>query len=88
MVQLDRPKFEVEDGRRTRQCHSTCSKTISQLIDEAVAMGWRREEIALQIADAADDYILYLASNAKHDELTGEENANLPLENDVMQVPQ
>jgi hypothetical protein len=27
-------------------------------------MGWRREEVAVQLADAADDYVLYLASNS------------------------
>jgi hypothetical protein len=51
MVELDRPKFHIEDRRRTDQCHSTCSKAISQLIDEAVAMGWRREEVALQVPE-------------------------------------
>lgn len=33
-----------------------------RLVDEAAALGWRREELALQLADLADDYVLYLAS--------------------------
>jgi hypothetical protein len=84
MVELDRPKFHVGDRRRTDECHSTFSRAISQLIDEAVAMGWRREEVALQVADAADDYVIYLASNTKRDELSAEANENVALANEVV----
>lgn len=63
MVQFGKPRFQFEERQRALDCRYACTKVYSKLIDEAVAMGWRREEVALQLADAADDYILYLASN-------------------------
>jgi len=66
MTEIDMPKFQVEDSRRVKECQIVCSKALAKLIDEAVALGWRREEVAVQLADAADDYVLYLASNHTH----------------------
>jgi hypothetical protein len=64
MTQIDMPQFQVEDARRAKECQIVCTKAFAKLVDEAVALGWRREEVAVQLADAADDYVLYLASNS------------------------
>jgi len=63
MAQFEKPKFDIEDRQRSRECLNACTMMLSELIDEAVAAGWRREEVALHMADAADDYVLYLATN-------------------------
>ena len=47
---------------RTSQCRATFAAAVKELILDAVANGWRQEEVALAVADAADEYVLYLAS--------------------------
>ncbi|WP_431324847.1 hypothetical protein [Rhizobium sp. YTU87027] len=62
MVDIRSPIYDVDDSRRALQCTSVFNDALSLLIRKAVLAGWREEEAALQIADLADDYILYLTS--------------------------
>ena len=56
------PRYKITDRRRYSQCESGCREALSKLINEAAALGWRREELAIHFADAADDYVWHLAT--------------------------
>jgi hypothetical protein len=50
---------------RSRECEAVCKTAITDVVRRAVAAGWREEEIALHLADAAENYVMYLATKAK-----------------------
>jgi hypothetical protein len=56
------PQYEAGDRRRYSDCESSCREALSKLITEATELGWRREELAIHLADAADDYVWHLAT--------------------------
>lgn len=62
MQMIDPPLFSVSEMARTSQCRATFAAAVKELVFDAVANGWRQEEVALALADAADEYVLYLAS--------------------------
>jgi predicted trehalose synthase len=56
------PRYKASDRRRYSECESRCREALSKLINEATELGWRREELAIHLADAADDYVWHLAT--------------------------
>ncbi|MDS7597022.1 hypothetical protein [Agrobacterium tumefaciens] len=62
MQQIQPPRFAVDQTARIAECRETFVAAARSLIVNAVANGWREEEAALALADAADEYVLYLAS--------------------------
>ncbi len=62
MTTIRSPKYSAEDMGRSRECETTCKEAIIDVVRRAVAAGWREEEIALHLADAAEDYVIYLAT--------------------------
>ncbi len=65
MTNINSPKYSAEDTGRSRECAAVCNAAITDVVRRAVAAGWREEEIALHLADAAEDYVMYLATTAK-----------------------
>ena len=59
---IEPPLFSVSEMARTSQCRETFAAALKGLVLAAVANGWRQEEAALALADAADEYVLYLAT--------------------------
>ena len=55
------PTYDVNDPRRESEAREIFSAEVREVILKAVASGWREAEAALALADAADEYILYLA---------------------------
>lgn len=55
------PSYRIFEQERARECQTVCRSVYSKLIAEAVALGWREQEVALELADAADDYVFYLS---------------------------
>lgn len=63
MTQLfSSPIHGANETRRVKECSTLCINVVGQVIRDAVALGWREQEIALCLADACDDYVLYLAT--------------------------
>jgi hypothetical protein len=62
MSMFQAPKYSVDEINRLRECKAVCRRAYSDLVATAVALGWREQEIALELADVADDYVLYLAA--------------------------
>ncbi|WP_040677275.1 hypothetical protein [Rhizobium mesoamericanum] len=65
MSNINSPKYSAEDMGRSRECEAVCKAVITDVVRRAVAAGWREEEIALHLADAAENYVMYLATRAK-----------------------
>jgi len=64
MTNIRTPKYSADDMGRSRECEAVCNMAITEVVRRAVA-GWREEEIALHLADAAGDYVMYLAISAQ-----------------------
>ena len=62
MTDIRSPLYSADDTRRARHCRNVFNEALSKLLGNAVAAGWRQEEVALQIADLADDLVMDLAS--------------------------
>jgi len=62
MANIRSPRYCNDDIRRIEHAKKVFDEALSNLLRDAVAVGWREEEAALQIADLADDYIMNLAS--------------------------
>ncbi|WP_283194054.1 hypothetical protein [Rhizobium sp. AN80A] len=62
MTNIRSPRFNAEDIGRSRECESVCKGAITEVVRRAIAAGWREAEIALHLADAAEDYVIYLAT--------------------------
>lgn len=62
MTDIRSPTYSADDIRRAAHCRKVFNEALSNLLRSAVAAGWREEEVALQIADLADDHIMDLAS--------------------------
>jgi len=62
MTHFPPPRFSVDQTQRSRECLAVCKAAIAKVVREAVAAGWREQETALHLADAAEDYVVYLAT--------------------------
>ena len=62
MTQIRSPRHSVEQFGRILECEAVCTEAFAQLVRNSVAAGWREEDIALALADAAEDYVVYLAT--------------------------
>ncbi|QFY60923.1 hypothetical protein FZ934_11150 [Rhizobium grahamii] len=61
MTNIRSPRYSAEDAARLRECAKACDSAITDVVRRAVAAGWREEEFALHLADAAENYVMYLA---------------------------
>ena len=60
-MDMEAPTYSPLDPRREHNAKLIFSNAARDLILQAVRAGWRESEAAMALADAADDYILYLA---------------------------
>ncbi|CAN7358160.1 hypothetical protein [Rhizobium sp. LjRoot254] len=60
-MNVEAPTYSPLDPRREHNARHIFSSAARDLILQAVSAGWRESEAAMALADAADDYILYLA---------------------------
>ncbi|UVC09848.1 hypothetical protein IHQ71_04335 [Rhizobium sp. TH2] len=61
MVDLHSPIFDASNPQRTAQCRRETEAVARRIVLDMVAAGWRESEAALALADAFDDYCIYLA---------------------------
>jgi hypothetical protein len=62
MTQFPAPRYHARQNQRAQECAALCKNAVADIVRAAVAVGWREQEIALCLADAADDYVVYLAT--------------------------
>lgn len=60
-IEMCVPKFAPSDRRRDAERQKAATLLVRQLMVHLVQAGWRESEAALSLADACDDYCLYLA---------------------------
>lgn len=60
-MDLEAPTYLPLDPRREHNAKHVFGDAARHLILQAVRAGWRESEAAMALADAADDYIVYLA---------------------------
>lgn len=68
------PSYGVTDRRRETQIRKEAEEFTRRAVLSFVQMGWRENEAALALADALDDYCLYLS--ATHDRRLAAANSN------------
>ena len=62
VMTLRPPKFQPSDPRRVRDAREAFQAATRELVLEAIRIGWREAETAMVLADAADDYVMFLAA--------------------------
>lgn len=62
---LPPPKFPPNDPRRARETREVFEAALRDLVILAVGAGWREAEAALALADAADDYVMFLSERPR-----------------------
>jgi len=56
------PQFQIDNSESAYECENVCKEAFAILIDDLAARGWRRKELAVRMADIADEYVLQVAS--------------------------
>jgi len=59
------PPNTAKDQDRALDCQRAMEVAFAQLLSDALAAGWREMEIAIVLADIADDHVLKLAKKTK-----------------------
>ena len=68
------PKFQPTDPRHTRETRDAFRSAVRDLVVEAVSTGWRESEAALALADAADDYVMFLSERPRRNLVAANSN--------------
>jgi hypothetical protein len=58
------PPNSEEDLKRTLDCEQAMEIAFARLLSDAVVAGWREMEVAVILADIADDHVMRLAKRA------------------------
>ncbi len=62
MINLQSVRSDATHDQRLLDCRAEVEPALHQIIKDAQQNGWAPAEVAMAIADAADDYILLLAN--------------------------
>lgn len=62
MKTVPTPSYQVDDTRRQDECSRAFDAVARAIMISAVAAGWREGEAALALADAAERYVIYIAT--------------------------
>ena len=60
-IEVRGPTISPSDRRRASECRREAKAIARQIVLQMVNAGWREGEAALVLADALEDYCLYLA---------------------------
>jgi hypothetical protein len=64
-MDIEAPTYSPLDPRRDRDAKDIFADAARNLILQAVRAGWRESEAAMALADAADEYVMYLAQKPR-----------------------
>jgi hypothetical protein len=56
------PTFDIDDIRRANECACVFDRLATQIAIEAANAGWLQSEVALGLADAAERYVMHVAT--------------------------
>lgn len=73
-MDMKAPTYSVVDPRREHNAKHIFSDAVRDLILQAVRSGWRESEAAMALADAADDYVMYLAEKPSRNLMAANSN--------------
>lgn len=59
------PKFNPADQRRAREAREAFAAATRDLVLDAINCGWREAEAAMALADAADEYVMFLSERPR-----------------------
>lgn len=73
-MDIEAPTYSPLDPRRDRDAKNVFADVARDLILQAVRSGWRESEAAMALADAADDYVMYLAQKPRRQPMAANSN--------------
>ena len=62
---MKRPTFDVDDIQRIGECQRMFDQLTKEIILRAVEAGWRESEASIALADAADRYVMHVATQPR-----------------------
>jgi len=65
MTHFVAPRHRADEHQRTKEAADACKAAIADMILSGIQAGWREEELALHLADAAESYVIYLATKPR-----------------------
>jgi hypothetical protein len=65
MRELLAPRARAHSQKRAKECRMMFESLLLQIIADAEEVGWRGAEVAMAIADAAEDHIMSTAGPRK-----------------------
>ena len=68
------PRHAPNDPRRARDAREIFRTATRDMLLDAVGAGWREAEAALALADAADDYVMFLAERPRRNHVAANSN--------------
>ncbi|MGV1756625.1 hypothetical protein ACQZ6F_02325 [Rhizobium sp. A22-96] len=60
-VRISKPQHSTSDSYRTVEREEVLAVAFRDFVQVALAAGWNEPEVALSLADIADDYVMALA---------------------------
>ncbi|QRM54164.1 hypothetical protein [Sinorhizobium sp. BG8] len=79
MSDVPSPRHGVDDPDRSSEARTIFENALRSLVKDAVIAGWRESEVAMLLADAAENYIMYLAAKPDHARFAANSNRISPL---------
>lgn len=73
-MDIEAPTYSPLDPRRDRDAKTIFADVARNLILQAVRTGWRESEAAMALADAADEYVMYLAQKPRRQMMAANSN--------------
>jgi hypothetical protein len=73
-MDIEAPTYSTLDPRRDRDAKTIFADVARNLILQAVRTGWRESEAAMALADAADEYVMYLAQKPRRQLMAANSN--------------
>lgn len=64
MIEIRSPQHDADQDSRFLDCQDAVEFAFHRLIADAELRGWRAAEIALAMADVAEEYIISLANGS------------------------
>jgi hypothetical protein len=61
MEKISSPQQPHEYPDRALDCEEAMRRAFRELLQDAIAVGWEEAEVALIVADVAEDYVMELA---------------------------
>lgn len=61
-MEIKPPNFNVDEVQRTKECRQAFDLLTREIMCQAIKAGWRESEASIALADAAEQYVIYVAT--------------------------